>query len=226
MSTHPQSFSATSTPVGIRPYSSRKKCASLTEARKSASVRGSRSFSSCDSKPTMDFLSVYDAYRRRIYSQCFYMLRNHGDAEDAAQEVFLQLFKKVQAFRGESKFSRTWLHRLTTNCVLMEMRKKRRPLARNQPRRIHPWHFTTRMTASIRLWIISVHPAQPSSTKSISRQWLRNCRWAFKRYSKCTTSKGIHTRKSPHLCKYKSARQNHNCIRRATACADCLKTAG
>jgi len=53
------------------------------------------------------------------------MLRNHADAEDAAQEVFLQLFRKVHTFRGESKFS-TWLHRLTTNCVLMEMRRNRR----------------------------------------------------------------------------------------------------
>jgi RNA polymerase sigma-70 factor, ECF subfamily len=125
MSTHPQSFSPTSTPIGIRPYPSRKKCASLMEPRKPERARGSQHFSSCNSSPAMDFPSLYDTYRRRIYSQCFYMLRNHGDAEDAAQEVFLQLFKKVHTFRGESKFS-TWLHRLTTNCVLMEMRKKRR----------------------------------------------------------------------------------------------------
>jgi RNA polymerase sigma-70 factor (ECF subfamily) len=60
------------------------------------------------------------------------MLRNHVDAEDAAQEVFLQLFRKVHTFRGESRFS-TWLHRLTTNCVLMEMRRKRRRWLETSP---------------------------------------------------------------------------------------------
>jgi RNA polymerase sigma-70 factor (ECF subfamily) len=53
------------------------------------------------------------------------MMRNHGDAEDAVQEVFLQLLRKANTFRGESRFS-TWLYRLTTNCVLMELRRKHR----------------------------------------------------------------------------------------------------
>jgi RNA polymerase sigma-70 factor (ECF subfamily) len=75
--------------------------------------------------PGTDFLTIYRTYQRRIYSQCFCMLRNHGDAEDATQEVFLQVFRKVHTFRGDSRFS-TWLHRVTTNCVLMEMRKIRR----------------------------------------------------------------------------------------------------
>jgi RNA polymerase sigma-70 factor, ECF subfamily len=72
-----------------------------------------------------DFTSLFHTYRRRIYAQCFYMLQNHVDAEDVSQEVFLQLLRKAHTFRGESSFS-TWLHRLTTNCVLMEMRRKRR----------------------------------------------------------------------------------------------------
>ncbi len=76
-------------------------------------------------KSNPDFTSLYKTYRRRIYAQCFGMLQNHVDAEDASQEVFLQLLRKAHTFRGESSFS-TWLHRLTTNCVLMEMRRKRR----------------------------------------------------------------------------------------------------
>jgi RNA polymerase sigma-70 factor, ECF subfamily len=83
--------------------------------------------------PTADFPAVYQAYRRRIYSQCFCMLRNHGDAEDAAQEVFLQLFRKAHTFRGESSFS-TWLYRLTTNCILMEIRRKRQRSLEGTPR--------------------------------------------------------------------------------------------
>lgn len=71
-----------------------------------------------------DFAKLYQSYRRRVLSHCYGMLRNHTDAEDAAQEVFLRVFLKAHTFRGDSSFS-TWLYRLTTNCVLMEMRKKR-----------------------------------------------------------------------------------------------------
>jgi len=48
-------------------------------------------------------------------------------AEDLAQEAFLQLFRKIGTFRGESAFS-TWLHRMTVNVVLMQLRKKGLPV--------------------------------------------------------------------------------------------------
>jgi RNA polymerase sigma-70 factor (ECF subfamily) len=54
------------------------------------------------------------------------MVKNDSEAEDLTQEAFLQLFRKIHTFRGESKFS-TWLHRLTLNLVLMRFRKKRCP---------------------------------------------------------------------------------------------------
>jgi RNA polymerase sigma-70 factor, ECF subfamily len=53
------------------------------------------------------------------------MLGNREDAEDLTQEVFLQVFRKADTFRGESSFT-TWLHRLTINTVLMQMRRYRR----------------------------------------------------------------------------------------------------
>jgi len=46
-----------------------------------------------------------------------------AEAEDLTQEAFLQLFRKISTFRGESAFS-TWLHRLVVNVVLMHLRKK------------------------------------------------------------------------------------------------------
>ncbi len=51
------------------------------------------------------------------------MVGNTTEAEDLTQEAFLQLFRKIATFRGESAFS-TWLHRLAVNVVLMRLRKK------------------------------------------------------------------------------------------------------
>ena len=51
------------------------------------------------------------------------MSGNYAQAEDFTQEAFLQLYRKITSFRGESAFS-TWLHRLTVNIVLMHFRKK------------------------------------------------------------------------------------------------------
>lgn len=72
-----------------------------------------------------DFDDLYQTHHRRVYRQCLRMVRNPEDAEDLTQEVFLQLFRKVHTFRGDSNFS-TWLHRLTVNTVLMSLRRVRR----------------------------------------------------------------------------------------------------
>lgn len=69
------------------------------------------------------FAALFDAHKRRVYSLCLRMTGNTAEAEDLAQEAFLQLFRKISTFRGESAFS-TWLHRLVVNVVLMHLRKK------------------------------------------------------------------------------------------------------
>ena len=68
------------------------------------------------------FEDIYSAHRRRVYSVCLRMTRNVSEAEDLTQEVFVQLFRKLKTFRGQSAFS-TWLHRMTVNAVLMHFRK-------------------------------------------------------------------------------------------------------
>jgi len=50
------------------------------------------------------------------------MTGNTSEAEDLTQEVFLQLYKKLDTFRGESAFY-TWLHRPAVNVVLMRLRR-------------------------------------------------------------------------------------------------------
>ena len=69
------------------------------------------------------FESLYNTHKRRVYSLCLRMTGNTEDAEELTQEAFLQLFRKIESFRGDAAFS-TWLHRLTVNLVLMRFRKK------------------------------------------------------------------------------------------------------
>ena len=72
------------------------------------------------------FEFLYQLHSRRVYALCLRMVGNPADAEDLLQEAFLQLFRKIGTFRGESAFS-TWLHRMTVNVVLMRLRKKSLP---------------------------------------------------------------------------------------------------
>jgi RNA polymerase sigma-70 factor, ECF subfamily len=69
------------------------------------------------------FEALYHMHKRRVYSLCLRMTANTAAAEDLTQEAFLQLFRKIATFRGESAFS-TWLHRMAVNVVLMQLRKK------------------------------------------------------------------------------------------------------
>jgi RNA polymerase sigma-70 factor, ECF subfamily len=73
------------------------------------------------------FQALYDRHKRRVYSLCLRMTANTAEAEDLTQEAFLQLYRKIATFRGESAFS-TWLHRLSVNVVLMHLRKKSLPV--------------------------------------------------------------------------------------------------
>jgi RNA polymerase sigma-70 factor, ECF subfamily len=72
------------------------------------------------------FEALYNLHKRRVYSLCLRMTGNTAEAEDLTQEAFLQLYRKIATFRGESAFS-TWLHRLAVNVVLMHLRKKGLP---------------------------------------------------------------------------------------------------
>ena len=69
------------------------------------------------------FELIYQRYHRRTYSLTLRMTNSQTEAEDLTQEVFIQLFRKIGSFRGESAFS-TWLHRMTINQVLMHFRRR------------------------------------------------------------------------------------------------------
>lgn len=70
------------------------------------------------------FEILYKRHKGHVYSLCLRMLKNAATAEELTQEAFLQVYRKIRHFRGESAFS-TWLYRVTFNTVLIHLRKKR-----------------------------------------------------------------------------------------------------
>ncbi len=64
-------------------------------------------------------------YEDRVYRLAFRFTRNRADAEEVTQNVFLQVFRKIGTFQGESALS-SWIYRVTANAALMHLRKRRR----------------------------------------------------------------------------------------------------
>src|SRR6266436_5793987 len=69
------------------------------------------------------FGALFHRHKSRIYSVCLRMTNNTAEAEDLTQDAFLQVFRKLATFRGDSALS-TWLHRIAVNTVLMHFRRK------------------------------------------------------------------------------------------------------
>jgi RNA polymerase sigma-70 factor (ECF subfamily) len=72
------------------------------------------------------FAALYQLHKKRVYSVCLQMTRDVADAEDLTQEAFMQVFRSVNSFRGDSAFS-TWLYRIAVNTVLMKLRRRKAP---------------------------------------------------------------------------------------------------
>ena len=77
------------------------------------------------------FEALYRAHVDRVYGLCLRMTGNVGEAEDCAQEAFIQAWNKLDRFRGDSAFG-TWMHRIAVNAVLGLIRKSRRERDRLQ----------------------------------------------------------------------------------------------
>lgn len=71
------------------------------------------------------FERLYRLHRRHVYGLCLKMCRDTFEAEECTQEAFVQAWRKLKLFRGDSGFG-TWLHRVTVNTVLGRMRKAKR----------------------------------------------------------------------------------------------------
>ncbi len=70
------------------------------------------------------FGALFDLHKKRVYSLCVLMTGDAVEAEDLTQDAFIQAFRRLGTFRGDSAFS-TWLYRVAVNTVLMKLRKRK-----------------------------------------------------------------------------------------------------
>ena len=77
------------------------------------------------------FEALYRLHIDKVYGLCLRMTGNVSEAEDCAQEAFIQAWNKMDKFRGDSAFA-TWLHRIAVNAVLGRIRKSKREQDRIQ----------------------------------------------------------------------------------------------
>lgn len=71
------------------------------------------------------FTQIVDLYQEQVVNTCMGMVHNLQDAEDLSQDVFIEVFKSIHQFNGESKFS-TWLYRIAISKSLNLIRSRKR----------------------------------------------------------------------------------------------------
>ena len=71
------------------------------------------------------FKTIVETWQNMVYNTALGIVQNAQDAEDIAQETFMQVYHSVSSFKGESKFS-TWLYRITVAKALDHERRKKR----------------------------------------------------------------------------------------------------
>jgi RNA polymerase sigma-70 factor (ECF subfamily) len=78
------------------------------------------------------FSELVDRHQNRVYGLCFRWMGNQQAAEEVAQDVFVSLFRSLERFRGDAKFS-TWLYRVTVNhCKNQKNYRNRRAHGRHE----------------------------------------------------------------------------------------------
>lgn len=70
------------------------------------------------------FAMLLPRYRDKVFRLSFSMLRNHAQAEDVTQDIFLRMWRALPGFAGQSQLS-TWIYAISKNACLSEMRKRR-----------------------------------------------------------------------------------------------------
>jgi len=74
---------------------------------------------------TSSFKGLYDSYKDKVYNLAVSYTQNPQDAEELTQDVFVEIFKSIDSFKGDSNFS-TWVYRITVNKSLDFIRYSKR----------------------------------------------------------------------------------------------------
>src|SRR5207245_10634461 len=69
------------------------------------------------------FAELFESHKNHVYSLCLRMTSNIAEAEDLTQDDFIQVFRKLSTFRGDSALS-TWIYRVAMNTTLIHSREK------------------------------------------------------------------------------------------------------
>ena len=77
---------------------------------------------SLQEKSQSAFKHLVESYQHQVYNTCLGLLQNSEEAEEIAQDVFIEVYKSIDSFRGDSKLS-TWLYRVATTKSLERIRK-------------------------------------------------------------------------------------------------------
>lgn len=71
------------------------------------------------------YKSLVETYKDKVLNTCFHFLHDKPDAEDLAQEVFIEIYRSIDSYRGDAQLS-TWIYRIAVNKSLDFLRKKKR----------------------------------------------------------------------------------------------------
>ncbi len=105
------------------------------------------------------FRELVGQYQVRVVALCLTMLHVREDAEDVAQEVFVEIFRSVGRFRGEAKLS-TWIYRIAINKCLNHIRRKQR----------WKWHLSLESLAGSRREGELAAPADTIPTAAVEKK--------------------------------------------------------
>ncbi len=137
------------------------------------------------------FAELFESHKNHVYSLCLRMTSNIAEAEDLTQDAFIQVFRKLATFRGDSALS-TWIYRVAMNTTLMHFRKKALRQVSLDQRADTPNEKAEKLVRSA------------------------NCLRAIAPSFFCTTWRATGTMKLPGCCTVPSAIPNHSFIKRGS----------
>ena len=71
------------------------------------------------------YRTIIQAYERKIYTYCYYILRSHEEAEDAVQDIFVKVYQELRRYEKRVSFN-AWLYKVAYHHCLDQIRKRKR----------------------------------------------------------------------------------------------------